>query len=212
MLIGHPQIPGNVLDDGNHSPGRNAAHRNKAAVLQVADAMSGGDQDSAILILKKGIRNVVQPRADTIGFNLPVNPSVQAARSAEPDASIPRGQNGSNATIGQTLLSSQRGDSKLAKSVETVCGSYPNIAFAVFKERLTTNIIVREAVSRSEHICPCLVYTNKALCLCSNPQAAIAVAEYPVGPELPRSTREWIHLGFSVNKPVDSTLPSHQEC
>jgi hypothetical protein len=52
---------------------------------------------------------------------------------------------------------------------------------------------------------------HKTLCFRSDPQASIAISEYPSWPELSRRNLKWRRIGFSVNKSADSAVPFDQE-
>src|SRR5262249_15233811 len=147
-------------------------------IVQVAELAERGDPNSSAIILKQRIRDksVEFPFAFiAAGYwlcaapglcaalaenrNLPVIPSVQAAISAEPDASIPVCKNGPDNGMRQTLVHSKCGDSEIAKAVEPVSGSYPNIAFTILKE--SGNGLARKAVRLRKHIGPSPVYMHK---------------------------------------------------
>src|SRR5262249_2378911 len=130
-----PDVPRLVLNDGKHSRVGKTAYGDEAVILQVADVAKRRDPDSPTIILKKrvGVKSVefaVRFAAAGAGnCNLPVTPSLQAAKSAEPHASVPVCENRPDDLIRQPLSQTKRGDGKVAKAVETVIGSYPNIAF-----------------------------------------------------------------------------------
>src|SRR6516225_1537177 len=107
------------------------------------------------MILKKGVG--IDPiefggfgAATVRNRNLSIVPSVQATTSGQPDASIPVCQNRPYFVIRQPLAYSKRGDGKVAKAVQTIFGSYPNIPFTVLKE--CVDVLTREAVRGSNHI------------------------------------------------------------
>jgi hypothetical protein len=101
-----------------------------------------------VIILTEGLHGIIwqsttgylapAPRGSCASFavngNLPVIPSVQAFVSAKPNAAIPGRQDGTYGGARQALLDRNCGDGEVAKSVEAIRGSYPNIAFAILKE------------------------------------------------------------------------------
>src|SRR5262249_15295408 len=126
-------------NDGKYRFAARAAYGDEAVILEVADVAKRRDPDSPAIILKErvGVESVefaVRFRAAGAGSrNLSVTPSVQAAKSAEPHASVPVCENRPDAPVRQPLVHTQRGDGKVAKAVEATSGSCPNIAFAILK-------------------------------------------------------------------------------
>src|SRR5690242_3073756 len=141
---------------------------------------------------------------------MPVIPSVQSTKSAEPNTSIPVRENGSDEGVKQALVRRKRGDGKVAKPVEAVRGSDPNIAFTILKE--IVNVIAREPVRLGKYIGPSLVHVHNALARGCDPQTAIAIAEQQSDFELPQSTWERIGLGFPTSELSDSAVRPYQEC
>src|ERR1700722_15035438 len=146
--MAEPDVSRPVASDGVYLSGGNAADGNEAAILEVGNPPTRGDPNSAVIVLKEGFRAIVWQ--STIGnfahcslaawapklllirarrqaavslavsLNLSVTPSVQAITSPEPNATIPRGQDGPNERIRQTLLDRNRGDGEIAKAVESI--------------------------------------------------------------------------------------------
>src|SRR5262249_53525460 len=113
LLVVDPKISSFVLNYGKHSSAaRNAAYRIKAVILKVADAAKCGDPDSPAIILKKGTRAMAVEFAVGVAAagagnrDLTVIPSVQAARSCEPNASVPICQNGLHMIVRRPLFHS----------------------------------------------------------------------------------------------------------
>src|SRR5580658_469973 len=105
-----------------HIPAVDAAHGNKATILNVADAVKRGDPESPASILKKRTRDkpIEFPFAAVVRNDLPVSPSVQGTIGADPDAAIPGRQYGPNDGVRQTLLHRERADGQAVKAVESV--------------------------------------------------------------------------------------------
>src|SRR5262245_30376229 len=139
ILVGDANIPRVILGNSMHGSAGNAAYGDKTVILQVADAAKRRDPDSPAMILKKrtGVESV--EFADWFGAatarnrNLSIVPSVQATTSRQPNASIPVCQNRLYRVIRQPLAHSKPGDSKVAKAVQAIIGSYPNIPFTILK-------------------------------------------------------------------------------
>src|ERR1700750_2391465 len=221
VLVGNPKATGRVLRDGGHGPSGDAAYGNKAGVLQIAEPAHGGGPDSPAVILKKRVRDKsVRLRfafvvadvwlclAPAVSRNLPVNPSVQAVACGEPNASVPVRQNGDGLVTQQTLSCGKRRHGKVAKAVEAVGRSHPDVALAILKE--VVDVSAREPLGRSKHIRPSTVYVHKAMSVSSAPQTAVAVAEQLFGPELSHAACERIRLDLSVNESLDSAVPADQ--
>src|SRR5215475_119124 len=94
-----PEVPGLVLGDGKHGPAGKAAYGDEAVTLQIADGAKRRDPDSPAIILKKRSRAKAVEFAVRLAVagagnsNLSVTPSVQAAISTEPHASVPVREN-----------------------------------------------------------------------------------------------------------------------
>src|SRR4029077_1433843 len=158
LRIGYPEIPLGVFGDTLHVEPRNARNWNKSVLLQVAEFAEGGDPDSPARILIKRLRR--KPVKFSVSGNLPVVPPVQARIGGNPNAAIPVGQDRPDNGIGQALFLGERGHSKVTKSVEALPSGYPNIAFAILKERFRD--IATKAVRLRKRIGPSLVYMHKA--------------------------------------------------
>jgi hypothetical protein len=108
------------------------------------------------------------------------------------------------------LVHRKCGDSKVAKAVEAARRSYPNIAFTILKESRIS--IAREAVRLRKHICPSVVYMDKAPAQSSDPQTAVAIAVQPIRLERSQSTHKWVRLDFLIDQSSDSATRADQEC
>ena len=176
LLVANPQISRAVSGDGVHLSGRHTAHRNKPAIIVVSDSAKRGDPNSPAFVLKERIRITRQSAVSLpISRNPPVIPSVQTISRAEPNAAIPGRQDRPNDSIRQALLHGDCGDGEVAKAVEAVHRSYPDIAFTILEE--ARNGIAGEAVRPREQIRPSLVDMQEALVRGSDPQTAIAIPE-----------------------------------
>src|SRR5262249_46557308 len=109
-LVVDPDIARLVLNDGKYRFAARAAYGDEAVILEVADVAKRRDPDSPAIILKErvGVESVefaVRFRAAGAGSrNLSVTPSVQAAKSAEPHASVPVCENRPDAPVRQPLV------------------------------------------------------------------------------------------------------------
>src|SRR5262249_9821599 len=165
LLVVDPKIPRLVLNNGKHTPAAgNAAYRIEAVILQVADAAKRSDPDSPAIILKERMRSMsIEVAVGCAGAgnrNLPVIPSVQAARSCEPNASVPVCQNSPYVVIRQALFCSEGRDGKIAKAVEAIFGSHPDTAFTILED--CVNAFAREAVRLRKQIGSSLVFVYQA--------------------------------------------------
>jgi hypothetical protein len=95
-----------------------------------------GDPNSPAIVLKDGIHGVIRQSTVSLAVNrnLPVIPSVQAIRSAKPNAAILGCENGPNEGVRQTLLARNRSHREVANAVDAIPGGHPNIAFTILKE------------------------------------------------------------------------------
>src|SRR6266446_5885205 len=134
----------------------------------------------------------------------PVLPPLQGA-IREPNSSIDVCDDGTYVDIRQTLVHRNGRDRKVPKAVETVRSDHPDRSFAVLKD--TVHLLARKAVGHRKHVRPSVMYMHNPAPLCSDPQAAIAIAEQAPRPKL-QTTRDRICLGFPVQESPESALPS----
>src|SRR5262249_53709425 len=131
-----------ALEHRGHGSAGNDACRSEPVILQIAEGAQRGNPNASAIILKKRVRiksiqfSVRFATSGARNRDLPVLPSVQAATSGKPDASIPGRQDRSYDGARQTLVHSQRSDRKVAEAVEATRRRYPNTAFTILKERV----------------------------------------------------------------------------
>src|ERR1700730_8931664 len=98
-----------------------ASYGNKPAALEIGNSKGRGRPNSGVIGLIEGVHIIIgQSTSLAVNRNLPVIPSVQAITRAEPNATIPRRQNGRNEVIRQTLRDRNCRDGEVAKAVETI--------------------------------------------------------------------------------------------
>jgi hypothetical protein len=108
----------------------------KPSILERSNPASRRDPNSTAVVLKEGPHAII--RQSTASFavygNLAVLPSVQAIDSPQPNAAIPRREDGRNSGTRQTLRDGSRGDREVSKAVEATTRGDPNVALPIFKE------------------------------------------------------------------------------
>jgi hypothetical protein len=135
--VAEPNIPRTVLGDGLHASQGRGAYGNEPAILEPGNPVRRGGPNSPAIILKEGLHIIIrQSVAFPIYRDLTVVPSVQAIKSAKPDAAVPSRQNRKNVGIRQALLDRDRWYGEVAKAVEAIKGGDPNIAFAILEKAL----------------------------------------------------------------------------
>lgn len=119
-----------------NDPAGQVGYVSKPAILKVGNAAVRGDPNSPVNVLKEGLDGIVgqSTALRVVSRDAPVIPSIQAIARAEPNAAVPGRQDGRSEGIRQPLLDGNRRGGEVAKAVEPIKRSDPNIAFAVLKE------------------------------------------------------------------------------
>src|SRR3974390_314036 len=103
----------------------------KPAVLEISKAAPRCNPDSPTVVLEKRLRRVArQSFCLSKDRSFPTHESRQALVSANPDASVLRGEHGLTGIARQTLSHRYGRNRKLSKAVERSGGGSPDVAFS----------------------------------------------------------------------------------
>src|SRR4029453_10483650 len=120
LPVDDPDITGGILRNRKHVSAGNGADGDEPIILQIAEVAAGRDPDAPPMILEQRMRAqpIEKPAVTSESRNLPVVPSTQAERSAQPDASIPGAQQGPHQRVEQSLFFGPGGNQKVTKGIE----------------------------------------------------------------------------------------------
>jgi hypothetical protein len=151
----------------------------KPAVLEISQSLTRGRPESATIILKKRLHQII---GQTICLmedrRLAVLQPGQTFMSAYPNAPVSGGKYGLRSIAGQALLHRNSSDRELAEPVESAGGGDPNISFTILEK--TEYHVPGKAIGLCKYICLPVMYMNQTALDSSDPKASIAVSKHTI--------------------------------
>ena len=160
VLKGKPHISGRVAGRRQYGSSGDTLNWDQPIILHVPDSVKTRDPNSPVVVLAKRKQMSNGPPAPAVDRNSSVLPFAQTPTGIEPDASIPVDQKRAARKIPQTLIFRKSDHGAVAEAVKTRHGPHPEIAFAIFKERV--NGISGETIGLRKHVGPPVVYVHQA--------------------------------------------------